>query len=163
MSRTKRWIQLAMLSALAILFHMIEAMIPIPLPIPGFKLGLANIVGLIALYQFDGKAMLLVNVLRVLIASLLRGIIFGTPFWLSITGVLLSSFLAIWAKKHTPLSVYGVSMVASVFHCIGQMIAVTFIYQQYLMGALLPLLMVLSVPTGILIGYFADQVQRRIA
>ena len=163
MSRTKRWIQLAMLSALAILFHMIESMIPIPLPIPGFKLGLANIVGLIALYQMDAKAMLLVNVLRVLLASLLRGILFGTPFWLSITGVLLSSFMAIWASRHTPLSIYGVSMVASVFHSIGQMIMVTFIYQQYLMGAILPLLMVLSIPTGILIGYLADQVQKRIA
>lgn len=39
-----------MLVALSVLFHMVESMIPLPLPVPGFRLGLANIVGLIALY-----------------------------------------------------------------------------------------------------------------
>lgn len=163
MNKLRRYVEIAMLCAIAILFHMIESMVPIPLPIPGFKLGLANIVGLIALYRYDGKAMLLVNVMRVVVASLLRGVIFGTPFYLSLVGVLLSSSFAIFVKRYTPLSVYGVSMVSSAFHCVGQMIAVTFIYQQYLIGALLPVLILLSVPTGILIGSLANQVQKRIA
>ena len=60
-----------MLVAISILFHLIESMIPIPVPIPGFKLGLANIVGLIALYLYDEKIMLSVNLMRVLLASLL--------------------------------------------------------------------------------------------
>ena len=61
MSKTKKMTTITMLIAISILFHMIESMIPIPVPIPGFKLGLANIVGLIALYLFDEKVMLEVN------------------------------------------------------------------------------------------------------
>ena len=46
MSKTKRMTTITMLIALSIIFHMVESMIPIPLPVPGFRLGLANIVGL---------------------------------------------------------------------------------------------------------------------
>ena len=80
MSKTKKMTTITMLIAISILFHMIESMIPIPVPIPGFKLGLSNIVGLIALYLFDEKVMLEVNLMRVLLASLLRGVLFGTGF-----------------------------------------------------------------------------------
>ena len=74
---------ITMLTAVSILFHMIESMIPVPVPVPGFKLGLANIVGLIAYYLFDARVMLSVNIMRVVLASLLRGMLFGTGFWLS--------------------------------------------------------------------------------
>ena len=77
MMKTKKMTYVTMLAAIAILFHMIEGMIPIPLPVPGFKLGLANIVGLIALYMFDDKTMIGINLMRVLLASLLRGIIYA--------------------------------------------------------------------------------------
>lgn len=129
--KTKKLTYITMLVAIAIIFHMVEGMIPIPIPIPGFKLGLANIVGLIALYKFDSKVMLGVNFMRVMIASLLRGMIFGTGFWLSLCGVTLSSFAAIIAKKKSPMSIFGVSIASSVFHVIGQMIAVTFIMNNF--------------------------------
>lgn len=160
--KTKKMTYVTMLVAIAIIFHMIEGMIPIPVPIPGFKLGLANIVGLVALYMFDGKVMLGVNFMRVIIASLLRGIIFGTGFWLSLFGVTLSSIAAIIAKDKTPMSIYGCSVASSVFHVIGQMIAVTIIYQQFLMGALLPILILLAIPTGIGVGYLSKLVLNRI-
>ena len=65
MSRTQRMTTITMLTAVSILFHMIESMIPVPVPVPGFKLGLANIVGLIAYYLFDARVMLSVNIMRV--------------------------------------------------------------------------------------------------
>ena len=80
MSRTQRMTTITMLTAVSILFHMIESMIPVPVPVPGFKLGLANIVGLIAYYLFDARVMLSVNIMRVVLASLLRGMLFGTGF-----------------------------------------------------------------------------------
>lgn len=151
-----------MLVAIAIIFHIIEGMIPIPVPIPGFKLGLANIVGLIVLYMYGGKTMLGINFMRVIIASLLRGFIFGTGFWLSLCGVTLSSFAAIFVKKYSPMTIYGCSVASSVFHVIGQMVAVTIIYQQFLMGALLPMLILLAIPTGIGVGYLSKLVLKRI-
>lgn len=162
MMKTKKMTNITMFVAIAIIFHMVEGMIPIPIPIPGFKLGLANIVGLIALYMYGSNVMLGVNFMRVIIASLLHGIIFGTGFWLSLSGVIFSCLAAIIAKQKTPMSIYGVSIASSVFHVIGQMIAVTFIYEQFLMGAILPILIVLSIPTGISVGYISQMVLKRI-
>ena len=163
MNKTRKMMSVTMLVAISILFHLIESMIPIPVPIPGFKLGLANIVGLIALYLYDEKIMLSVNLMRVLLASLLRGILFAPGFWLSLSGVLLSSCAAILAKKYSSMTRFGVSCASSAFHVLGQVIAVTFIYNQFLMGALLPILLLLSIPTGLFTGYLAGQVLERLA
>jgi len=162
MSKTKRMMNITMLIAISILFHLIESMIPVPLPIPGFKLGLANIVGLIALYLYDAKTMLSINLMRVLLASLLRGIIFAPGFWLSLSGVLCSSVAAIVAKKYSSMTLFGTSCASSACHVVGQVIAVTWIYSQFLMGALLPVLLLLSIPTGLFTGFLAKQVLDRI-
>lgn len=163
MSKTKKMMNITMLVAISILFHLIESMIPVPVPIPGFKLGLANIVGLIALYLYDAKIMIGINLMRVCLASLMRGMIFAPGFWLSLSGVLLSSCAAIIAKRYSPMTTYGVSCASSAFHVLGQVIAVTFLYQQFLMGALLPILLLLSIPTGLFTGLLATQVLHRIS
>ena len=162
MSKTKRMTTITMLIAISIVFHMVESMIPVPMIVPGFKLGLANVVGLVALYLFDGKVMFEVNLMRVVFASLLRGMIFGTGFWLSLTGIILSSTACILAKRYTPMTMYGVSVCGSCFHAIGQVIAVTVIYQQFFMQAVLPFLIVLGIPTGLCIALFAKQVTARL-
>lgn len=154
--------QITMLVALSIVFHMVESMIPVPIPVPGFKLGLANIVGMVALYLFDEKVMLKVNLMRVVFASLLRGMLFGTGFWLSLTGVLLSSIAVMVAYRITPMSIYGTSVCGSVFHAVGQVIAVTLIYSQFFMQAILPLLILTGIPTGLFIAAVAKQVLKRI-
>lgn len=162
MSKTQRMTHITMLVAISILFHMIESMIPVPVPIPGFKLGLANIVGLVAMYLYGPKVMLEVNLMRVVVASLLRGVIFGTSFWLSLTGLLFSCLACIFAYKKTPLSIYGVSVAGSVFHAVGQVIAVTIIYNQFFMQAILPILILLAIPTGIVMAMIATQVVKRL-
>ena len=161
MSRTQRMTTITMLTAVSILFHMIESMIPVPVPVPGFKLGLANIVGLIAYYLFDARVMLSVNIMRVVLASLLRGMLFGTGFWLSMCGVLLSTLACILARK-TPMSIYGVSVAGRSAHAIGQVIAVTLIYQQFFMQAILPVLILLGIPTGLFVAHVAKAVLKRI-
>ena len=83
MNKTKQMTTLAMCIALAVIFHTIENQIPLPSPIPGYHLGLANIVGLVVLYKFDDMRMMSVNLLRVLFASLLNGMIFSYVFWMS--------------------------------------------------------------------------------
>lgn len=162
MNRTKRMTTITMLVAISILFHMIESMIPVPVPVPGFKLGLANIVGLIALYLFNGKVMLEINLMRVVVASLLRGTLFATGFWLSLCGVILSSIAMILAYRFSKMSMYGVSVAGSAFHAVGQVIAVTWIYQQFFMQAMLPLLILLGIPTGLMMAYIGRAVEKRI-
>jgi heptaprenyl diphosphate synthase len=159
-SRIRKMTTITMLLAMSIVFHMIEPVIP--LPVPGVKLGLANIFGLIALFLFGVKEMLGINFMRVLIASLLRGIIFGTGFWLSLTGVALSSFIVVVFYRYTKLSIVGLSVAAAAFHNIGQILAITLIWASVFLIYWLPPMIWLSIPTGILTGTLAKEAIRRV-
>ena len=100
MSKTKRLIYLALLTSMAIALQVFESMIAVPLPY-GAKLGLANIIALVTMELFDVKELILVNSMRVLLGSLLRGTFLTSTFWISSGGVLLSSLAIIFMKKFT--------------------------------------------------------------
>lgn len=159
-TKTKRLMTITMLLTMSILLQLLEP--GLPLPVPGVKLGLANIMGLITLFLFTPKDMLSVNLLRVLLASLLRGTLFGTAFWLSLSGVCLSTVMVILLKKYTPMSIIGLSVASSVFHCLGQILAVSVIWDSIFMITYLPVMWLLSVPTGVLTGTISKQVLIRM-
>jgi heptaprenyl diphosphate synthase len=159
-SSTRRMTLLTMLLAMSILLHMIEPALPIP--VPGVKLGLANILGLITLYLFGIKEMMTINIMRVLMASLLRGIIFGTGFWLSMSGMLLSSLITILLFKQNKFTKIGISMASSAFHGVGQILALIFINNTVMMIYWLPMLWFSSVPTGYITGTLSIQVLKRL-
>lgn len=160
LNATRRLTLITMLMAMSLLVHMIEA--SVPLPIPGVKLGLANIMGLIALLLFDAKTMLSINVMRVVLGSLLRGILFGTGFWLSLGGVLISSIVTILAYRQRKLSIIGISVASSAFHGLGQILVLMFINQTILMVYWLPVLWISAVPTGYLTGRLSHAMLQRI-
>lgn len=162
MNKTKQMTTIAMFIALATVFHMIENMIPFPSPIPGYHLGLANIIGLIALYKFSAKEMILVNLMRVLFVSLLNGTIFNYVFWMSLMGVMLSTAIAILLKKMSGMSCIGISVASSIAHCVGQILVAMMVYQQAMMVSFLPYLLMMSIPTGVLTGVITQQVLKRI-
>ena len=162
MKRVQKLTLFAMLCALAIVFHYVESMVVIPLPVPGFRLGLANILSLIALYYFDARALFTIGIVRVLFASLLSGMLFATSFWLSLAGMLLSALAMTIARRCSCFSIYVVSVLGSAAHCVAQVMVVTWIYQQFFMQALLPILVALSIPTGLLLAMLADQVLKRL-
>lgn len=160
LSQTRRLTLVTMLLAMSILLHILEP--SLPLPVPGVKLGLSNILGLVALYLFGAKEMIILNFMRVMIASLLKGIIFGTGFWLSITGVTLSTFVSILLYKHHKLSIIGVSIGSAAVHGLGQIMALMFINQTIYMIYWLPVLWFSSIPTGLLVGFLALEVLKRL-
>ncbi len=160
LSPTRRLTLVTMLLAMSILLHMLEPSLPIA--IPGVKLGLANILGLVALYLFGVKQMLALNFMRVLIASLLRGILFGTGFWLSLAGVAFSSLISIVLVKRNKLSPMGVSVGSSAFHGLGQILALMLINQTVMMIYWLPLLWFSAVPTGLVTGALSVEVLKRL-
>ncbi len=159
-TKTQRLTLMTMLLAMSIVLHMIEPSMPIP--IPGVKLGLANIIGLIAFYLFGAKEMIIINFMRVLLASLLRGVLFSTPFWVSLSGVALSTMMVIIVAKLFKPSVPIVSVVSAGFHGIGQVIAISMLYSTFGMVYYLPMLLGLSIPTGVLTGFIADQALNRL-
>ena len=98
--KTTRLAAAALLAALAIIFSYIEVMIPNPAAIPGVKLGIANIVILVALYELDLRYALAINIIRITIVGLLFSGLFGALY--SLAGGLLS-MLVMWLLKKTGL------------------------------------------------------------
>jgi heptaprenyl diphosphate synthase len=159
-SPTRRLTLITMLLAMSILMHMLEPSLPIP--IPGVKLGLANILGLITLILFDVKSMVLLNFMRVVIASLLRGIIFGTGFWLSMGGVVASTIITLILYKTNKFTPIGLSVASSAFHGLGQILVLMYINQTVMMIYWLPLLWFSAIPTGWVTGSISTQVLKRL-
>lgn len=160
-NKTQKLTKLSLLLAISIILHLLEPNLPIP--IYGVKLGLANIMGLVTLMMFGFKNMIYINLLRVLLSSLLRGIIFGTAFWISLSGVVLSTLVVILINRNQKVSIYFLSVISAITHSIGQLLCVSYIYQSfYLMIYYSPMLLILAIPAGLLTGLLAKEALKRI-
>ena len=116
--------QVAKLAAIAIALHMVEAVIPSPLP--GVKPGIANIVTLYVMMQYGFATAAWVSILRVFASSLLLGQFLSPTFLLSLSGALLS-LAVLWFASHLPkryFSVISLSILAAFGHIAGQLIMV---------------------------------------
>lgn len=141
-------------SALAILMGYVEFMIPVPVPIPGVKLGLANVIVLIMLYFMDAKSAFFVSLIRVLLSGLLFAGFAGTLY--SLSGALCSLAVMALLKKTDKCSIIGVSVAGGIFHNIGQIVVAALVVENVRMAYYLPFLLVSGVVTGILIGIVAQ-------
>lgn len=147
--------------ALALCFSYLESFIPIQtlIPIPGVKLGLANIVVVFALYSVNTMDALFIGALRVVLA----GYLFGSPVTIaySIAGCFLSwGVMAI--MKRTKLSIVGVSMLGGIFHNIGQLIVAVILTETVRIAYYLPVLLISGMVTGLLMGYVSKLVIDKI-
>ncbi|MEQ1487681.1 MAG: Gx transporter family protein [Methylotenera sp.] len=116
--------RIAKLAAFAIALHMVEAVIPSPLP--GVKPGIANIVTLYVLYQYGFATAAWVSILRVFASSLLLGQFLSPTFVLSLSGAILS-LAALWLAMHLPkrhFSAVTLSILAAFAHIAGQLVIV---------------------------------------
>ncbi len=152
--------RVALLAALAITIHILEA--AFPSPIPGIKPGLANVVTLFTFISYGWKTAFQVSLLRVVISSLLLGTFLSPTFLLSLTGALLSlislfliqfpcTFLP---KKHSwQPSAIGYAIIASVSHMAGQFLVAWYFFIPHPgLFKLLPILITFSVILGIVSG-----------
>ncbi len=151
---------LGILTSAAIVIGIIESFIP-SVGIPGVKLGLANIVILIVLYEIGIWEAIVVDLGRVFMVGLLRGTLVSMGFLMSLTGAALSLgimiLLYLVVKK---FSVIGVSVVGSVFHVTGQiLIAMAFLGTTYIVFYL-PFIAISAIITGVFVGIVAKLVIR---
>ncbi len=158
--KNRRFTYLALLSAVAIALNLLESIYIGPI-FGVLRLGLANIAALLALKLMGRREMIIVNVMRVVIGNLLRGTIFSSTFWISSGGVILSSLVMLGMDK-LDSSLLFTSIIGSIAHSSGQVLIVSFLYRQAGMAAILPYLLLGSIPTGILIGTIAKLVLTRI-
>lgn len=159
---TRRNVQLAFLIALGIILQILESFVPVIMIVPGFKIGMANLVSLFALMVYDKKSMWIVALGRIFLAALLTGTLFSVAFWLSLSGGLLSLTAMSITYQTKWFSIYGISVAGAACHSIGQVIAVTYIYQQYFMQLFLPILLALSIVSGLFIALFCQKVIDRL-
>jgi len=140
----------AMFACLALIFSYIEAIIPFNAGIPGVKLGIANVVTVIALYRFGPKDAAAVSVIRIVVAGLLFNGLFGMLY--SLAGAALSLIGMIALKKAGLFSVTGVSMAAGVLHNLGQLLMAAALIDDLRIFFYFPVLMFSGIAAGILVG-----------
>lgn len=156
---TRKLTTIAVLVALAIVLHLFEAIIPIPFPIPGVKLGLANIVTLLALALFDFKTAFMVAFLRTVLGSLLSGALLNIAFFLSFSGAIAAACLmavllrlAHLLRFHSGFSLLGISVAGAAAHNLGQLAIAALLIRHTGIFYYLPVMLLSSVPTGLLTG-----------
>lgn len=152
MKKTRHLTLCALLVSLALALSWFERFIPLQMivPLPGIKLGLANIVSIVALYLLGGRSAYLILALRCILGSAFGGGITGLIF--SLTGGSLAMITMILTRKLPLLSVYGVSILGAAAHNIGQICAAMVLMHSIYIGAYLPYLLIVALFTGFATG-----------
>lgn len=147
-------------TALALIFSYVETLIPINFGIPGVKLGLANLIIVVALYKMRLSEAFLISVTRVL----LSGFIFGNYFSIaySLAGGILSLAVMALLKKSGGFSVKGVSIAGGVFHNVGQLVVAALVVETFSVTYYFPVLLIAGLVTGLVIGIVAELMLSRL-
>lgn len=153
----KKIAKLAMLLSISVVLALIESVIPIFNSIPGIKLGLANIVILYALYTLNFKDAIYISILRVILVGILRTGLFSITFFFSLVGSILS-IITMYIVKETKMSIVGVSVCGAIAHSIGQIIVAIIFLSNFDIIYYLPILLISSILTGIVIGLLTEKI-----
>ncbi len=148
------------MAALALIFSYVEAIIPYSPGVPGIKLGIANIVTVIALYKFGPKDAAAVSIIRIVIAGLLFNGLFGMLY--SLAGAAVSLIGMILLKKTDLFSVVGVSMAAGVLHNLGQLLMAAALISDLRIFFYFPVLLFSGIAAGILVGIVSAYILRSL-
>lgn len=143
--------------ALGIALQIFESMLPGTAVLPGVKLGLANIVTLIALYVCGAGSAFLVAVLRSALASLLYGGVSSMLY--SVSGAVCAAAIMIWLfrSRRARFSCIGVSMAGALVHNTVQVCVSAVLLSNVWMFSYLPILSLTGCITGLLTGYGARE------
>ena len=157
MRKTNRIVYIGLLVAQALVLHLFERMIPVPFIAPGARLGLANLVNVIAIYTLDSKKdAFLVLFLRLTLATMFGGNL--SSFMYSAAGGILSFFAMIFVKEvfKEKVSIIGVSAAGAIFHNVGQLLIASSIVKNIGVMLYLPILSAMGIGTGVFIGITAN-------
>jgi heptaprenyl diphosphate synthase len=163
MDKLRRLTTEAMLLALAVVVHTIEAMLPVT--VGWFRLGLANIVGLSTLYILGFRSAMFVTIGRIFLGSLISGQLGGPGFVLALSGGVLSMAGMGLAHRFAGkfLSPVGVSVVGALLHNAGQLAAAFFVNKTNdAVIFLVPVMIVAGIITGVVNGLAARVFVARI-
>ena len=151
---------MGVLLALAMVLSYAESLVPVQFFLPGIKLGLANLVIFIALYELDAPRALLISLMRLLLVAFTFGSLFSMLYGLA--GALLSFAVMVLLKKTDKFAPVTVSAVGGASHNVGQIIAAVLITKSGGLAVYLPVLLVGGVVSGICIGLLGEVLRKRV-
>lgn len=152
MKDLKKVTSIALLTSMALAISLIEHMIPLPVPIPGAKLGFSNMIILLSLYFYGFKSALLVGILKSFLLMLITGSV--TAFFYSFAGAVLSS-IAMAASLNLLnrfTSFIGISEIGAFFHNLGQILVAAVFMSNIKMLIYFPALVIMGVFTSFFVG-----------
>ena len=139
-----------MMVALAFILSYVEHLIPVNFGIPGVKLGLANLVVLLALYTLDLRDAFVIAVIRIILTGLTFGGLFSMLY--SLAGGLLSFLLMAFLSRKKLLGTTGVSICGGIAHNVGQLLVAMCVLETGNVWYYFPVLLISGAVTGTLIG-----------
>ena len=147
---TKKTARYGLLIALAFIFSYIESVIMVPVPVPGIKLGLANLTAVFALYRLSLRDAASISLTRVLLVSLTFGNAYSLAY--SLAGGALSLAVMALLKKTGKFSIVGVSVAGGVGHNVGQILVAMGVLGTARLAWYLPALLASGTAAGVVIG-----------
>ena len=160
MDKTKKIATYGVMAALAMILSYVEMQLPAFVAIPGVKMGLTNIVVIVALYKMGNKSAIFINIVRIIAVSLLFGTLMSFAF--SFAGGMLSTLVMILLKKTDKFSTVGVSVAGGITHNIGQILAAMLLLNTKAIIWYLPVLWLSGILSGLLIGLIGAIIVKRI-
>ena len=161
MNELQRITRIALLTALSLILFILEGFLPLPLPVPGAKLGLAAIVTLIALYLLPARDAALMLTLRIILASAFGGGL--APMIYSLAGGAASFAAMVLLKRYTQLSIVGISAAGGFLHNMAQLLVAAAVLETTALFVYAPVLGIVGILTGILIGITARVILQKIS
>jgi heptaprenyl diphosphate synthase len=151
---------MALLTAIALTIFMVEAQIPAPVPVPGIKLGLSNIVTMFAVFVLGGKEALAILFARVFLGAVFSGQ-FSTVFY-SAAGGLLAWLTAVGLKRIlTPAQIWVAGCIGAIAHSVGQMAVAVLLTGTPGLVIYLPVMILCGIVSGLFTGLCAQLLVNR--
>lgn len=148
------------LIALSMVLSFVESLIPLPIPVPGVKLGLANLVTVAGLYLVGVRGTVFITIVRIILV----GLSFGNPFSMiyGLSGSILSLCVMAAAKAGGRFTPPGVSILGGIFHNLGQLAFAAFIVQNPKLFYYFPALLAAGAAAGVVIGILGGIMTERL-
>ena len=159
---TKKLARLALLTTLALIIFMVEAQIPNPIPIPGAKLGLANIITVYAIFRYTPQETALMLLARILLGSIFSGNLMSLFY--SLTGGIFCFLVMLLVKQVLTLKqIWVCSILGSLAHNVGQILIAILMTGSWRMVFYLPVLVFSGILAGLFTGLLAQYLVNRNA
>lgn len=153
--KVKKMTFLALLSAIALTIFMVEAQIPALVPIPGVKLGLANIVTVFAVFALGAKEGVIVLFIRIFLGAVFAGN-FSTILYSAAGGACAIGVTILLRKILTKKQLWVAGCLGAIAHSIGQMTMAILLTGTPSLAVYLPVMIAVSIVTGAFTGLCAQ-------